>query len=588
MSGTRRDAFVVGAAISLVAVAHDPDAPASDPQRTCALLLGAVAAAIALSRASHRASRDAERGLVRSVRPHRAALAALFVIGLSAMSLAWGRPRGALDLAGWIAGLALALFVASRGRAFALQCGRAAGVLAGAAVSSSALIAFARGARGIAIDGLQGNANWLGLVLAATLPFAIDAARAMRKRARAAAIGSVLLQAAALGASHARVAWVAAAIASLLLVRNPLRRRLVALSAVATIAFALLSSATALRAPRATRGGPAHAMRASSDLPYEAPPGVALAGRLTLARHALAAGEAHLPFGAGLGAFGVAYRQAQSEALAGLPPRAAAVAFLNGTTAHDEVLQVLAESGPFAACALVAAFVLAIRALFRTPAAAASLLAVAVCALADDPLRKTPVVLMVAVSFAALPRGGAMSVGVSSVVRRLVPAFALAATALSLVSVTKAWLSDRTVARADGEPTRELSLLARAVRIDGGSPDAWLALGIARLEAGQAGLALDALERARVLDDDVATEVALGNAQVACGMLEEAERSFRRALVWSPGSFRARVDLAEVLRRIGRLDDATAEARVARLLRPSDVAVGDLEERLAEDRIAAE
>ncbi|MGZ3424672.1 MAG: tetratricopeptide repeat protein [Polyangiales bacterium] len=538
--------------LSAIGVASDPNAPAGDPKRVLALFFGAVAVATMLV-----SSR------VRPMRPHPAQLALLGAIAVSALSWCWGTPRGALDLATWVAGAAIAMAVSSRGRLFAMRTARTVGVLLGGAVALHAFVGFFRGARGIAIDGGQGNANWLGLLLCVTLPLAIDALRDRKWLA----MGSIALQALALGASHARVAWVAGAIALVVIAVRSRRGVAVAVASLVAIG-AFAARGTSLRP---TKKQPA------ITLPYEAPAETAARGRLSIARTAWHATVSALPFGAGLGRFPDAFRDAQSAELNGTPAKVAARTAVNATTAHDEPLQIATESGPIAAALLAIGFLLAVRGSRSWRAGMASLLAAGVCALADDPLRKPAVVLVVAVVLAALPHGKIRRIRAPAI------AVAVAACALLLVPASRAWRSDRLVACAEVSPSLRASLLGSAVVIDRGSADAAFALALVRLESGDLERARSLLLHARALDDDASTSIALGDVELARFDLSAAEEAFRHAIARSPGSFRAHLGLAEVLRREGRLEDAAALAKVARTIRPFDVALTDLEERLADD-----
>jgi tetratricopeptide (TPR) repeat protein len=232
---------------------------------------------------------------------------------------------------------------------------------------------------------------------------------------------------------------------------------------------------------------------------------------------------------------------------------------------------------------MLVALVVAAFQLRRWRAGAAAMIAVTITSFGDDPLHKPPVLAMIALLFAALPRGRSLGrkFALSSVPPALV---AMASLAILLVPALRAWRSDRLVTRAEmAAPFERQAILERAAAIDRGSPDALLALGLARFDAGDLDGAATVLARARSLDDDAATSIALGNVEAARDDLVSAETAFRHAIERSPGNFRAHVDLAEILRRQGRLEDARHVARVARALRPWDVAIVDLEERLSED-----
>jgi len=64
--------------------------------------------------------------------------------------------------------------------------------------------------------------------------------------------------------------------------------------------------------------------------------------------------------------------------------------------------------------------------------------------------------------------------------------------------------------------------------------------------------------------------------------------AFERALALHPGSFRARANLAEALRRMRALDRAEHELAIAKRLQPGHPKLAAMTEQLRRDRIAAE
>jgi tetratricopeptide (TPR) repeat protein len=424
-----------------------------------------------------------------------------------------------------------------------------------------ALICRAQGGSGMGLHGGQGNPNWLGLLLAMTLPLSVDAAlaagRAARSRGavRALTWAACAVQLPALYLSHSRVAWLALGVASvlslILFARARLRRRAVLL----LLALAAIGVVAAL------------AVRARSDVPL----GQALSGRVWIWQHSARAARDALPFGVGLGRFAHAYLDAQGEALMELSPPRAARRFINATTAHNEYLQAALESGPIAAFLLGAALLLAARAHARWcwPAAAAALGVCALTSFADSPLRQPAIAILVGLLL-GVNRGATLRQR-----RRLLPTlFALATLGLLALltrDALRGWLGtrERTIA-LDGDPLVRTSRLAKSARLDPASGETALALGLTQLDSGDARVARDTLERADVLFADTATRVALGRAELALSREGSAARAFERALAWNSGSFRARLGLAETHFRRGRLDDAEREATTARLLLPGD------------------
>jgi hypothetical protein len=545
---------------AVAALAYDPAAPAADPKRVVLLAAALVALAVLL----------AER---RAARPPAPAALWLGFVGWSAVTAAWGLPAGRGDLGAWVgaSGLlvaSLALPVRTARRAAGL-----AAALTGAGAAGAALVAAAAGARGFGLHGLQGNPNWLGLLLALSLPLTAGLAtelRAARRRRAWLVVGAGALEAAGLVVARSRVAWVAAGAAALVLVAARHRR-----ATLAAAALALALGATTL--------GPAGAAAPAAP----APAALSLRGRVWIWRVTLAATPPHLAAGAGLGRFAHVFLPAQGRALAPLPPRAAARRYVNATTAHDDWLQVVLESGLPALLLLGLAVGLGLaRAAGRWPAGAAALAAVAVGAVGDSPLRQPAPVILLALTLAAV-RDPAPAATPPARVRgaMLLAVMLLGATALLLATAVRTWVVQRWLTAADRDPLARLDRLERAAALDPGSGEAALALGLARLAAGDPRAALPELERSERLLADMGTPVAIGNAWLTLGDLARATAAYRRALAAHPGSFRARLSLAEALRRRGQLDAAAAELAVARTLYPGHPRLAEAEARLAESRL---
>jgi tetratricopeptide (TPR) repeat protein len=615
--GQRDRALDVALAIAaaLAGVVRDPSAPAADAKRALSLVVALAACAIVLVR-----SPAARRFRLAPRAPHLA----LGAIGVSAASALYGLPSGLLDLGTWVAGVALAVAIGSLGRAHAIATLRTTALSLGGGASAIALAQAARGAAGMHLEGGQGNPNWLGLLLAVTLPLSLDALRAhVRALVRARARGgdarhttlagtcavtaitaiTATAQLAALYASHSRVAWLAALIALPIVFhrRETARARVVAVGVAVALTAVVAAVAIARQerasSPVAKASSGTHASHArvehdaegSAEVAHDAPLGTALGGRLAIARTSALAAWTELPFGAGLGRFGHVYLAAQGEQLASLPPREASRRFLNATTAHDEWLQVAVESGPLALGLLAAAFALAAWAQLRAryAAGAASLVACAVCAVADSPLRQPAIVIVVALLFAALPSQREAAVTTSW--RRRAPLLvALAACGLALPVAARSYLAARLRTQAlDALPAARLPLLAKSARLDPGSGESALDLGLARLEADDPEGALSALRRSRALLANVGTSIAIGNAELARGKPELAEPAYLEALALHPGSLRAHADLAEALRQLGKLDEAESHARTALSISPGDARLRELVDRIHRDRMDA-
>jgi tetratricopeptide (TPR) repeat protein len=154
-----------------------------------------------------------------------------------------------------------------------------------------------------------------------------------------------------------------------------------------------------------------------------------------------------------------------------------------------------------------------------------------------------------------------------------------------LAGATRAWLSTRALtASFDAAPDARLRMLDRAVRIDPTSGEARLTRGLLELGMDDPRAALVDLKVARVLFADVSTLVATGHAELALGHPEAAESAYRQALIYNPGSLRARAGLAESLRARGQLGEAEDAARIARKLSPGNPRVRDLLEAIREEK----
>ena len=547
----------LGVAAAVAGAFYDPSAEAAEPKRVFGLLAAFVLLVLIAKK---------------TARGHAAWWCAGGFVGWSAITLLWGVPSGLRDVETWTCGIALAAASASLGREGAIVAARWAGVLLGAASAGHAVIAFALGVRGFGLHGGQGNPNWLGLLLAPCLFVTADAALALRSarpRLALACGAAALLELAALGLSHSRVAWCAAAVG--LAVFLVTRRSAVAMALAALVMLAPM---------RAAHAEP-------SDI-TDAPATDSLRGRAWIWEVSGDAALRSLPFGGGLGRFGHQFLDAQGERLGALPEAEAARHFVNATTAHDEPLQVLAESGVAGFALLLAAFALGVAALLRRDsgfrAGGAALVAVAVCALGDSPLRQPAVVFMVALIFATI----APSRPAPRLARYLGVALA-ALSAMLLVPATRTWLATRErTAALTGDAELRLARLEKSARLDPDSGESALSLGLARLDAGDTRGAFRELVRARGLLADVGIDVALGNVGMAEGRPADAERAYRRALGLDRGSFRAHANLAAALGAEGAFDEADTEADAARRLLPGHPLLAEITERLHRGRAERE
>ena len=540
-----RSTWSFGVAAALAGLAWDPAAPAADPKRALVLLV--AAAAIASTRRA-RAVEVAPAGL-------------LFVafVALSALSLCWGAGGGGRDLA-TLGGAALLLAAASsRPRDEVAGIARTAASLLGGGAALWALAEAVAGARGLAVHGGQGNPNWLGLLLAATLPLSLSALFRAERGSRGERLLALLAlpQIPALLLAQSRTAWIALAVAATATLadrRAPLKRSVgVALATSGAVAIALVLFV--------------HAGAARS-----------LDGRIWIWRLAARTAAGAFPWGAGLGAFPRLFLDQQGPALATLPTGEAARRFVYATTAHNDWLEVTTETGLPGLALLAAAIGSGIVACRRAGARAeaATLIAFAISALADSPLRQPAVLVPVALALASAPRTLRLS---SERPRRIaaVPALGLLAAAALLPIAGASWFGAHLATAArDADPARKLALLTRAAQVDPRSGEIAFALGLAHLERGAPDAALPELERSRPLLPQIATDVAIGNAYLLAGDWGEAAAAYDRALRLDPGSFRARANLVVALRRLGRDGEADRQLRQARRLWPNHPALAEI------------
>jgi len=287
-----------------------------------------------------------------------------------------------------------------------------------------------------------------------------------------------------------------------------------------------------------------------------------------------------------MGLFAHRYLDIQGGRLAGLDVAAANVRFENAVTAHNDWIQVAAESGLVGFVLLGACGWWAISCAWRARdgACASALAALAVCAAGDSPLRQPAVLAIVALLLASVADQKSVSV------RLRWPALAgcLAASALLAVACSQ-WMSSRLVTRSRTEmPEQALSTLQRAVKLDSRHGEAAFGLGLAWLEAGQAELALGELRRSKPLLANVGTEIAVGNACRMAGDAWCAIDAYELALALHPGAFKAHANLADAMAESGRNEEASKHLRIARRLWPGNPHLEEIEQRMAEKRVAAD
>lgn len=560
---TSRGATALTAAASLACLIYDPRATATEPKTAAALALSI--AALALRAGELRRSRRMSGALVLW----------LAFVGWSGVSALWGRPPGWLELAPWVAACGIALAVSTLERRAAARVVTETALVAGSLSALRALVEFGLGARGILVHGGQGNGNWLGLLLAICLPLSAGRLRsALRDRDRGSAMFAAMvgLQLAALALSESRTAWMAAAaaggVAALPWLSTGSRK-----TAVVMLAGVLFS--TSLHASANTGGDRLGAIEQASE---------SWRGRLWIWTTTLDIVVQHPATGTGLGDFGHAFLRAQSGRLQALPAPEAARRFENATTAHNDWLQVAAESGLAAPLLLIASLGAAAVAMWRSGRrdAAASAVALAVCGVGDSPLHQPAIVILLALLLGSV--GARRSTGLAGLAAG---AAALGGAAMLLATAMAQWVASRWETEAkDALPARELVLHERAVRVAPSSGEAWLGLGLARLDRGDCDGALVALDRSSELLANVGTYVAEGNSLLACGRPAQAVSAYERAIALHPGGFRARANIVEALRQLGRFDEARQQWKVAKELYPGHPKLREIGDRL--DKSAAD
>jgi tetratricopeptide (TPR) repeat protein len=557
--------LAIVAGVAAASLVYDPSATAAHPKRVAGLLVALVAVVGVL------AARARGQRLFGGATLSPALAGWLAFVVVSGVSMLWGKPAGLDDAMGWVAAAGIALAAGAlppRGaRAAALSAGWWVGSVSAVAV----LAQWMGGTRGIALHGGHGNGNWLGLVLAVTLPLSAGFAKAARDRRApwwAAAVVGVGLQLPALVLASSRVAWVAwaASIGVAAWLALPAATRWRRLAGATVVVLVLAATWTMLRFDRGNAAG--------EDAT------ASIAGRMWIWNASLDAGKTALPLGTGLGGFAHAYLDAQGTALAGLPVTEASRRFQNATTAHQEWIQALVETGPsglsLLALALGSAMLDALRR--RDASMTGTWVALIVCCFGDSPLRQPAIVLLMGLCFAAQRRRWW---------KRATPALGatFVASSMLLAVGVAAWLACRweTAAR-DALPGEQEAGLERAVQLDDRSGQAALSLGLLWLETGDARGALTMLAASRDRLANVGTDVAMGNAWMQLGEPAKAERSYERALQRHPGSFRAHANQVEALRAQGKLEEAEQHLAVARRLYPGHPKLSEMEEALRRAR----
>ena len=191
---------LVALALAFGCLVFDPDAHAADPKRVVILGVALIVAAASWSQKGSQAA----KGTI-------AEYTLLGFVLVSAATAAWGPGAGVRDL-GTFAAAALVAWALRPAAAHALA--RRVGSVVGGGASLLVLLAFAGGSHGFALHGGQGNPNWLGLLIAVTLPLSLDAVACAgaRRPWPFVAVALAAIQLPALFLAHSRVAWVATAL----------------------------------------------------------------------------------------------------------------------------------------------------------------------------------------------------------------------------------------------------------------------------------------------------------------------------------------------------------------------------------------
>lgn len=575
----RRGAIALAGVLGAGLLIYDPLAAAADVKRAVLLLVGMGALLLAL-----RSPRE------RSGLPVPAIFWLLLVLW-SALRSIGSYPLGLPLLGTWVGGSAVLLAALSLPRHEARGAARLLASLLGGGAALWAVIEYAAGRRGLFVHGGQGNPNWLGLLLAITLPLAVEQAlilRARRSRLVPASAAIVLLQAAGLYLSHSRVAWLAVAVAAIAMARSWRPGGALLRSGVAGVLLIVFTGSLLARAAPAAMSDAEDAEESAAIGASDAPLRVALDGRAWIYRVGLGAAVSSLPLGVGPGRFASAHLDEQGRRLRDYPPRTAARRFLNATTAHNDWIEVAVESGAIGiallAAALISALVVSSRRDRRVGwrAGGAALLALAVCMSGDSPLEQPAIVAIFALLLAAMPRTLRASRLGAAATRGLGGAVLIGA-ALLLAPAVSTWLGDRLLAAARrADPAERAVLLGRAARLDPRSGEIALERGLDALLQEDALAALPELVRSRGLLANVGTEVAIGNAELLLGRNTAAADAYRRALRQHPGSFRAHANLAVALGRLGDIPHARAHLWIARSLSPGHKKLAAMEQQLAE------
>lgn len=521
-----RGPLAAGACACLVALAYDPNAPAADPKRWGLLVLGVFGALAAAM------------GSRPSPVPSRVEVLGALFVAWSVVSIAWGTRSGFVDAAPWVGAIGIVLFFRQT-RAFGAAFFENATctlctVLAVIALVEANLFGTSW------VHGLQGNPDWLGLVLALGVPCFV--ARIAERRIF---VLGLLLVVVALAFAHARG------------------------GAIAAMAGAI-GVIVPRRAASEANDRPALSAAAVASGFHDHPWLQSLAAREWLFRCSYDVGFVHFPFGAGLGRFHEAFLGAQSARLAALPIALQESTYLNATTSHSDISQAWAETGLVGALLLVGFLLALILHAHRTSRAAfGTSLALAAAVVLDMPLRQPTCVLVLALLVGSMgsARGAARATLSPHVGAPHFAGVIVAASALLLGLSSRTWFAHHLVRNAEDHADRVMAAPA-LLRIETWDPSVSFLLATQSLSLGDLEAADRYASRANTWRPDLGSFLLLGNISMARGNFERARIAFEHALAIHPASFRAHASLASAFAALGRRDPARDHAKRAVFLRP--------------------
>lgn len=536
-------------------------------------------------------------------------------IGLVAISRLWGEPSGDIALGTLIGGAGIFLYLylylylylhlflhqpnARAGEPAEISCAAAVSASFTAGIASLfTYVQAARGGRGIALHGGQGNPNWLGLLLALSIPLTLEFALAQKKQAKRRwfwpLLFLTLFQIPALLLSHSRVAWIALGaglLTALLLTlfappKNPFRRRAgFFLGGIAILFFCIAISSYLQKAPE-EQPQARTAEEERGDVPIQQ----AWQGRLWIWRAGLDAAWESPWIGRGIGAFPRAYLEAQGLRLQKLPPREASRRYTNAVTAHSDWIESAATAGLPALLALAAALGLAFyqyAKLKHRPLAAGAVVCAALCMAGDSPLHQPAFVLPFSLLLSGAPLPSTQkSFRISNKIVLIV--FALSALLCGRALQHYLCVRALTAAKAAALPSLQRGLLQKAVRLDPRDGEAALLLGELELNQGHPGAAVVLLSNSFKWLANPGTLIALGRAHAENGSGDRAARAYQQALEFNPASFHAHIGLALALSASGKWREAQSHLDSARTIFPGHPRLQEATEQVRRRRIDEE